>query len=125
MSNNAAHAAPNTTTMATTADDLDTSPVAAAKDVISSIFGSAACVYTGQVRPLAVDMKHYDTRAIHYCSAAGADSRSLGAPPFSESIIAQMWTMKTSTLYRRRMKAKPTAYFGQRRYSSPPPSLAT
>ena len=32
------------------ADKLENSPVAAAKDVISSIFGSAACVYTGQVR---------------------------------------------------------------------------
>lgn len=31
------------------ADTLENSPVAAAKDVISSIFGSAACVYTGQV----------------------------------------------------------------------------
>lgn len=31
------------------ADKLENSPVAAAKDVISSIFGSAACVYTGQV----------------------------------------------------------------------------
>ena len=29
------------------------SSVAAAKDVISSIFGSAACVYTGQVRLVA------------------------------------------------------------------------
>lgn len=29
--------------------ELEHSPVAAAKDVVSSIFGSAACVYTGQV----------------------------------------------------------------------------
>lgn len=33
----------------TTAAEVDKVPVAAAKDVISSIFGSAACVYTGQV----------------------------------------------------------------------------
>ncbi|CBN79815.1 conserved unknown protein [Ectocarpus siliculosus] len=32
----------------TTAAEVDKVPVAAAKDVISSIFGSAACVYTGQ-----------------------------------------------------------------------------
>ncbi|CAN0561015.1 unnamed protein product [Ectocarpus sp. 12 AP-2014] len=33
----------------TTAAEVDKVPVAVAKDVISSIFGSAACVYTGQV----------------------------------------------------------------------------
>ncbi|CAN0110917.1 unnamed protein product [Ectocarpus sp. 12 AP-2014] len=34
----------------TTAAEVDKVPVAVAKDVISSIFGSAACVYTGQVK---------------------------------------------------------------------------
>lgn len=43
MSNEVTHVEP------AMADKLENSPVAAAKDVISSIFGSAACVYTGQV----------------------------------------------------------------------------
>lgn len=46
MTNEARHVVKLEPTMA---DTLENSPVAAAKDVISSIFGSAACVYTGQV----------------------------------------------------------------------------
>lgn len=65
MLNASAHVATTPPAAAVTmSDELENSPVAAAKDVISSIFGSAACVYTGQVRFLRrIDLVGYVSTA--------------------------------------------------------------